>query len=347
MNNFSNYDPKIISIYEILGSYFTDILFNHIYLTIKGSKNAIDEYVKNVKNYVAGMKNNVEYYNKTTKEIHQYFLKHVNKKTTDLTYAGFISRIVSASTPGDYYSQLSPSDKEDIFSNIISELIASMAAFVTTHEMLQIIITAHTKNPKTTIRTIQDNAVNFLIEKRALLHNKFVKSVGEVKETTAVAYTEDLKKALKKAIKEKNDAIADLEDALDELDALKEKYHKSKKELEAAKVTEAKLRKFIDLLNVKSEKGVIAAANSIKQPPQDTLAEGRVVPPHENDIPNRENIAERAVSWGSTRGENSGSNKIALSNFFTKPISIPTPTHTPTDENNENNISQSYIDLLG
>lgn len=28
MSNFLNYDPKIITIYEILGSYFTDTLFN-------------------------------------------------------------------------------------------------------------------------------------------------------------------------------------------------------------------------------------------------------------------------------------------------------------------------------
>ena len=46
MNNFSNYDPKIITVYEILGSYFTDILFNHIFLTSKNTKNVIDEYVK-------------------------------------------------------------------------------------------------------------------------------------------------------------------------------------------------------------------------------------------------------------------------------------------------------------
>ena len=203
MSNFSNYDPKIITIYEILGSYFTDILFNHIYLTSKNTKNVIDEYVKNVKNYVAGLKNNIEYYNKIVKEIHQYFLKNVGKKFTDLTFANFIYRIVSISVPEDHYTQLTHSDKEDIFSNIICELIAHLAAFVTTHNMLQLIIVQHTKNSKTTIRSIQDSAVNFLIEKRALLHNKFVKTVGEVKEQTSVAFTEDLKKMLKKTVKEK------------------------------------------------------------------------------------------------------------------------------------------------
>jgi hypothetical protein len=207
MSSFSNYDPKIITIYEILGSYFTDILFNHIYLTSKNTKNVIDEYVKNVKNYVSGLKNNIEYYNKIVKEIHQYFLKNVGKKFTDLTFANFIYRIVSISVPEDHYSQLTHSDKEDIFSNIVCELIAHLAAFVTTHNMLQLIIVQHTKNSKTTIRSIQDSAVNFLIEKRALLHNKFVKTVGEVKEHTSVAFTEDLKKLLKKRENLKNSIL--------------------------------------------------------------------------------------------------------------------------------------------
>jgi hypothetical protein len=77
------------------------------------------------------MKNNIEYYNKIVKEIHQYFLKNVGKKFTDLTFANFIYRIVSISVPEEHYSQLSHSDKEDIFSNIICELIEHLAAFVT------------------------------------------------------------------------------------------------------------------------------------------------------------------------------------------------------------------------
>ena len=328
MNNFSNYDTKIISIYEILSSYFTDILFNHIYLTIKGSKNAIDEYVKNVKNYVSGIKNNIEYYNKIVKELHLYFLKHVGKKFADLTYANFIARVVSISTPNEYFVQLSHSDKEDIFSNIISELVANMAVFSTTSEMLQLIVTNHTKNAKITIRSIQDKAVNFLVEKRALLYNQFVKKVGEVKEVTSIAYTEDLKKDLKKAITEKNDAIADLEDALDEIEKLKDKNHKYKKELEIAKITEAKLRKLIELINVRSEKGIVSAANIVKQPVHNTLAEAREVLPHENEIPDREHIAENTKKT---------SNQHVLSDFFKKPIEIPKVNA---------DINKTYLDVF-
>jgi len=355
MNKFSNYDTKIISIYEILSSYFTDILFNHIYLTIKGSKNTIDEYVKNVKNYVSGIKTNTKYYNQIVDEIHKYFLKHVGNKFADLTYADFISRVVSVSTPNDQYTKLSHSDKEDIFSNIISELIANMAVFVTTSDLLTKIVTNHTKNANVTIRAIQDHAVNFLIEKRALLHNKFVKNVGEVKETTSVAFTEDLKKTLKKAISEKNDAIADLEDALDEIEKLKDKNHKYKKELEAAKITEAKLRKMIELLNLRSEKGIISAANAIKQPPHDTLAEGKGISPHENDIPNREYIAEnnKMLNNRETIIENKTSNN--LSNFFKKPIEIPKMATSVSNselisnaepELNSIDISKSYLNLF-
>jgi cell shape-determining protein MreC len=307
MNNFSNYDPKIVSIYEILGSYFTDILFNHIFLMSKNSKNVIDEYVKNVQNYVSGIKNNIEYYNKTIIELHQYFLKIAGRKYMDLKLADFVSRIVSISSPPDQYAKLTYADKEDIFSNIISELVANICAFATSHEMLQFIVINHTKNPKTTIRAIQDNAVNFLIEKRALLFNAFVKNVGDVKEHTAVAYTEDLKKSLKKAIKEKNEAIEELENSFDEIESLKKKNSNYKKELELAKSTETKLRKLIDLLNVKNEKGVMAAANLVRQPQQELLAEGRALIPYD-DVPKKESIAE--------------SKNKPLNNFFAKPLKI-------------------------
>lgn len=356
MSNFSNYDPKIVSIYEIISAYFTDILFNHVYLMARNSKSTqyIDEYVKNVKNYVTGLKTNIEYYKKCIQEIHQYFLKNVGKKYMDLKLVDFISRVISVSIPIDQYSNLSNSDKEDIFSNIITELIANMGAFVTTPAMVQAIVTNHAKNTKVTIRYIQDNAVGFLIEKRALLHNAFVKNVGDVKEHTAVAYTEDLKKSLKKAIKEKNDAIDDLENALDEIDALKKKNHQYKKELEDAKAMEAKLRKFIELLNVKNERGVIAAANHIKQPKTDTISENthKIQQGHNLSILNPENIAE----------------KNNMSNFFAKPLSIPPPiksnnastganasvnildnvvnSNTNNSDNHFDNNSDKYFDLL-
>lgn len=330
MSNFSNYDPKIVSIYEIISAYFTDILFNHVYLMAKNSKSTqyIDEYVKNVKNYVTGLKTNIEYYKKCIQEIHQYFLKNVGRKYMDLKLVDFVSRVISLSIPIDQYSKLSNSDKEDIFSNIITELIANMGAFVTTPDMVQAIVTNHTKNTKVTIRSIQDNAVSFLIEKRALLHNAFVKNVGEVKEHTAVAYTEDLKKSLKKAIKEKNDAIDDLENALDEVDALKKKNHQYKKELEDAKAMEAKLRKFIELLNVKNERGIIAAANHIKQPKTDTISENthKIRNGNNLSILNPENIAE----------------KNNMSNFFAKPLSIP--PQIKSNANTNHSVNTNILD---
>ena len=62
MSKFSGYDSKLISIFEILGSFFTDILFNHIYSTSKTGKNIPDEYIKNVQSYLTGLKQNEEYY---------------------------------------------------------------------------------------------------------------------------------------------------------------------------------------------------------------------------------------------------------------------------------------------
>ena len=80
-----------------------------------------------------------------------------------------------------------------------------------------------------------------------------------------------------------------------------------KKELELAKSTEAKLRKFIELLNVKNEKGVMAAANLVRQPQQELLAESKPVSPYEN-VPKKDLIAE--------------SKNKPLNNFFAKPLKL-------------------------
>ena len=90
---------------------------------------------------------------------------------------------------------------------------------------------------------------------------------------------------------------------------MKKKYSNNKKELEAARTMESKLRKFIELMNLKSEKGVIAAANYIKQPQSNTIAEIQEIRPHATDVPNREIIAEKSNG--------------NMSNFFAKPIAIP------------------------
>ena len=79
------------------------------------------------------------------------------------------------------------------------------------------------------------------------------------------------------------------------------------KELELAKSTEAKLRKFIELLNVKNEKGVMAAANLVRQPQQELLAESKPVSPYEN-VPKKDLIAE--------------SKNKPLNNFFAKPLKL-------------------------
>ena len=93
----------------------------------------------------------------------------------------------------------------------------------------------------------------------------------------------------------------------------------------------------IELLNVRSEKGIVSAANIVNQPSHNTLAEIKEVSPHENDIPNREHIAERRNGNANSNGN---SNAIALSNFFTKPIEIPKVENTILD------LPKSYLDVF-
>lgn len=53
---FDNYDKRLISIFDVVGSYFVDVLFNHIYnaskIKVANNSSITDEYKKNVQAYI-------------------------------------------------------------------------------------------------------------------------------------------------------------------------------------------------------------------------------------------------------------------------------------------------------
>ena len=340
MSKFAGYDPKMISIFEILGSFFTDILFNHIYSMAKTSSKASipDEYIKHIQSYLTGIKNNEEHYNTTVQELYKYFVSTQLVQFATLKFPDFINLIVITCLPEDYYKQLTTQDKDDIFSNIICDLVANMSSFVTSSDILRAITIKHDQTPQKTIRAIQDCAILSLIDKRALLHNKFVKKVGQARDLVSTDHAEDMKKVIKKLLKEKSQLEADLEDADGEIDELKNKVHDYKdriedykSKLEESKSREVKMRKLIELMQMKKEKGVTATANFIKQPLIDNIAEVDSIRNYKEATPQREFIAEASITSGVT------------SSFFKKPLALPLPiVKNPPHYHNERQQSPPH-----
>ena len=267
MSSNTSHDPKVISVFEIIGAYFTDTVFNHVYHSAKtnitNKSSLTDEYVKRINAYVIGVKNDSRCYIDVIQGVHKYFIS--TTRYTTLSFAEFVDRIVGVCVPEEYFRQFSPSDKDEILSSVVCDLVSNIAVFTTRPDMLRRIIDDHTKSPEVTIRMIQDAAVNSLITKRSILHNKFLKKMGQSRETVSMDIVEDMKKALRRLVSEKNEVTAEL--------------NEFKQKLIASKTKEAKLLKLIDLLKRAALEGPAAVGTSLRVPTREHIAETNMYEP--------------------------------------------------------------------
>ena len=288
---FSSHDPRVISVFEIVGAYFTDTVFNHVHHSAKtnltGGSSLTDEYVRRIQAYVIGVKNDGRCYSDVVQGVHTYFTS--TTRFTTLSFAEFVDRIVGVCVPEEYFRQFSPQDKDELLSSVLCDLVSNLAAFATRADMLRRIIDGHATTPEVTIRMLQDAAVNSLITKRATLHNKFLRKMGQARDTVSMDVIDDMKKALRRLVKEKAEAVTRAEEAEDALGDLK-------KQLRDAKQREAKMLKLVELLRRGREEGPAAVGLGLRVPRRDTLAEADDpldVKPRRP--PRRERIAERRV----------------------------------------------------
>ncbi len=284
---FAGQDPRVISVFEVVGAYFTDTYFNHVYGSAKTTRSVgaslSDEYRRHIQAYVLGVKNDASCYKDVVQGVHQFFAG--TTRFTSLSFAEFVDRVVEVCVPGEYFHQLPPGVKDELLSHILCDLAAGLAAFATTPDMLSRIVDGHATAPEATVRALQDAAVDLLITKRVALHNKFLCKLGEVRDTVQMDVVHDMKKVIvrlaaeKKALRDEARSLqADLEAAQDTIASLK--------------VRDAKLRRLVSLLQREKEEGAAAVGASLRVPSRDTLAEGTAAMAPPRRPPPRDRIAE-------------------------------------------------------
>ena len=138
-----------------------------------------------------------------------------------------------------------------------------------------------------------DSAVNALIAKKAAIHNKFLRKAGQARDQVSMDIVDEMKRALRRLVKEKATILSRAEEAEEANEALK-------KQVREGKVREAKMRKLIQLLHHERDYGPAAAVASLKAPPRDTIAEDDPLDLSSRaahlSVPRRERIAERRVA---------------------------------------------------
>lgn len=271
---FAAYDRKLVSILEVLSSHYVDIYYNHIWTSaevgVKKGGALSDEYVRQVKAYITGVKTDPASYKSVVAHLHTYY-RTITRYAT-LSYADFVDQVVAQFVPAEYFALCKAPQKDETFETVVVDLIAGLGAYVTGPALLRRVVDEHHRQPEVTIRMVQDQGVTLLLTKRAEVHNKFLRKLGQAKDHVSMDVVEDLKTAVKRLAKDK----AKLRQALGETE---ERAIDLEDAVAAAKKREAKYRRLVRLLNDERTVGATAAAHRAAAPRETVLAEGRAGDP--------------------------------------------------------------------
>jgi hypothetical protein len=309
---------------EILGSHYTDIYFNHIWTSARAQAKRggalTDEYTRQVKAYIIGAKTDKESYRGIVEHLHTYF--RTTTRYSALPYNEFVNQVVAQFIPPEYFALLRAEEKDEALGTIVADLISGLGVYVTSPALLQRVVANHDERPAETIRQLQDQAVTLLLAKRAEIHNKFLRKVGQAKEGGLSETEEALKGVIRKLVSSKVGLKAELGDA-------EERARAAEASLRSAKRREAKLRKLVELLDQERRGGVVEAAFQARLPRANR--EGEVGDPLEpGGAPPRPNHHGEAGPGPSRGAPGAGARgapgpPLAEAGFFTEfdPLEVP------------------------
>ena len=308
--NFDSYDKRLISIFNVIGSYFVDVMFNHIYNASKvnNSTSITDEYKKNVQAYVLAIKNDHKIYRDTVSALHDYFTIKTSYKT--ISFNKFVDNIVELIVPEDYFDSLNIDEKDEILGSTICELVSNLAVYATKPEMLSKIIDYHSKEYKVTIGMLQQHCTTVLLGKRDTIYNQFLKKIGQAQTVIPMEIVENMRNALKKLVKEKSDLIVFVTKLNEQLEIYKDDIMQLKRK-------EAKYESKIEELQQVSNKKFKKSSNKIikhkvrSTPHNEPLREDNIKqsPKHSNIIDKERNklarlkLAERMSMYNESGSE--------------------------------------------
>lgn len=290
---FASYDPRLISILEILGSHFVDVYFNHVYNSaqthLEAGASLADEYVRRVQAYIIGVKSDKQCYHVVVQNLHGYF--QATTRYTTLSFVDFVELIVQQFIPKEYYDLLKAPEKDESLGSIVADLVSALGAYVATPDMLRRIIDGHDHQPLVTIRMIQNRAVTILLAKRGEIQNSFLRRIGQAKDTVSMDVVDDLKQAIRKLAKQKASLKA-------QLGAAEERVMELEDEVAALKKKDGKCRKLIGLMKAEREQWLQGAAFAATVPGRNYHAEVRRDDPLEfgracDAPPRADHIAEK------------------------------------------------------
>jgi hypothetical protein len=174
-----NYDPKILSVFEIIGCYFVDTFYNSLFLKarekaqIDGARSITDAYKSNIINYLRGVKNDTNLYKHVVKQLCEYFSSATRYST--ITFGEFEDKTVRCFIPHEYFNDLTERDKDSILNVIVLRIVEDFSIKVIKQEYLKMIIDDHSNRGN--IEVLKNVIIDIMVLIRESYFERFMKKI--------------------------------------------------------------------------------------------------------------------------------------------------------------------------
>ncbi|HVE13814.1 MAG TPA: hypothetical protein VNI01_10505, partial [Elusimicrobiota bacterium] len=230
-------DAYLLSILEVVGSYFVDVFYNGLYAEARSSRGAAaglgDEYVRVVSSYAAGLQDPV-CYNNMVRGLHQRFTD--STQLGDLGLAGVVDRVAGVLAPEGDFSRLRAEDRDYLLSTLLGGAVAALAAHAISPAGIRLVVT---DRAPVAVRKLQDDAMRILLHQRDKIYATFLSAEDKRPPPKLV---DEMRTTLRKLAQEKAAALKAAEDERKRADGLAA-------QLAAAVAAEAKARAAASDLN--------------------------------------------------------------------------------------------------
>lgn len=174
--NREHYDPKILSTFNIIGSYFVDYYYNQLYHSSRRihekhvRSSLTDEYKRAVQIFYEECNRNKKQYTLVITRLHDYY-KSTTRFSTILLQ-DFTNKILSHFLPDEHYSVMNAQEKSYFLQKILISIIRDFTMYVSQIDVLTQVIDDHSNRDN--IQRWVNQIVDIQIRVRENLWHNFI-----------------------------------------------------------------------------------------------------------------------------------------------------------------------------
>jgi hypothetical protein len=187
--NRENYNPKILSTFNIIGCYFVDYFYNHLYHRSKKvyekyskidtedssarrgrERSFTDEYKKAAQIFREEVSHNSAQYKNVITRLHNYY--QTTTKFSTILLVDFTNKILSDFVSDEHFPYMNQQERDYFLHKIIVNIVNDFVLYVTKIDTLCMVIDDH--NNRVNVQKWIETIVNIQIRIRENLFHKFL-----------------------------------------------------------------------------------------------------------------------------------------------------------------------------